>query len=103
VGRPVENTGHGGSPAALLKLEDGRLMLAYVVRGWPNEPSRLCAKISYGGAPGPEIVLRDDGIGWDLGYPRAVQRPDGRVVVTYYWVDRERYPDRWIGATIWRP
>lgn len=101
---PVSSTGHGGSPPALLKLADGRLMLAYVIRGRPNEPSRLCAKMSDNGWTwAPEVVLRDDGVGWDLGYPRAVQRPDGCVVVTYYWVDRERYPDRWIGATIWRP
>jgi len=29
---------------------------------------------------GDEITLRDDGGTWDLGYPRTVQRADGKVV-----------------------
>jgi hypothetical protein len=33
---------------------------------------------------GPEIILRDDGLGTDLGYPWATRLPDGRVLVTYY-------------------
>jgi len=39
---------------------------------------------------------------WDLGYPRTVQRPDGKLVTMYYFNDdpqRERY----IAATIWDP
>ncbi len=103
---PVDDMGKGGSPAALLRLLDGRLLVAYVVRSKSRGvPSRLCVKLSGDGMMtwGNEIVLRDDGRGWDLGYPRAVQRSDGRVVIAYYWADRERWPDRWIGATIWSP
>jgi hypothetical protein len=51
---------------------------------------------------GNEIVLRDDGGCWDLGYPRTVQRADGKIVTVYYFnnaADQERY----IGATIWDP
>jgi hypothetical protein len=47
-------------------------------------------------------VLRDDGGGRDLGYPRAVVRNDGSVVVAYYYQDRTG-PDRYIAATIWKP
>jgi hypothetical protein len=38
----------------------------------------------------------------DLGYPRTVQRPDGKLVTIYYFNDR---PDteRYIAATIWDP
>ena len=105
IGHPVEDTGHSGGPGSLVRLNDGTLLLAYVVRGSQKIPSRLCVKLSDDGgfSWSPEIVLRDDGVRWDLGYPRAVQRPDGKVVIAYYWVNREWYPDRWIGATIWEP
>ncbi|MGB9718603.1 MAG: hypothetical protein ACPL4E_09215 [Thermoproteota archaeon] len=34
---------------------------------------------------GREIVLRDDGGSPDLGYPRTVLLPDGRVLAVYYF------------------
>ena len=49
-----------------------------------------------------EIVLRKDGGSWDLGYPRSVQRKDGKVVSVYYYNTKE-HPERFIGATIWNP
>ena len=33
---------------------------------------------------GNEIVIRDDGLHWDLGYPASVQLQDGRVLTVYY-------------------
>jgi hypothetical protein len=47
-------------------------------------------------------VLRKDGAFWDVGYPRSVQRPDGKVVTVYYFAD-DRNKERFIGATIWEP
>ncbi|MBX9654851.1 hypothetical protein K2Y11_14665 [bacterium] len=47
-------------------------------------------------------AARDDAAGKDIGYPRSVERPDGKVVVVYYYYD-QRSPDRYIGATIWKP
>jgi hypothetical protein len=46
-----------------------------------------------------EIVLRDDGGGRDIGYPRTVQRPDGKIVTIYYFHDQPK-GDRYIAATI---
>jgi len=34
---------------------------------------------------GSDVVLRRDGGNWDLGYPRTVQRPDGKLVTVYYF------------------
>jgi hypothetical protein len=45
-------------------------------------------------------VLRDDGGNWDLGYPRTVQRSDGKLVTVYYFNDARR-KERHIAATIW--
>ena len=48
------------------------------------------------------MILRDDGGGRDIGYPRTVQRPDGKVVTIYYYHDTPK-GDRYIAATIWDP
>ena len=39
---------------------------------------------------------------WDLGYPRTVQRPDGKIVTVYYFNDHKD-TERYIAATIWDP
>jgi len=99
--RPVPDTGMGGNPPALIKLSDGRLCLTY---GYRAEPYGMRARLSTdaGATWGEEIVLRDDGGSHDLGYPRAVQRPDGTVVTVYYFNDRPE-GERYIAATLWRP
>jgi hypothetical protein len=98
--KPAPDTGRG-NPPALLKLKDGRLVIFYGYRG---EPYGIRARLSVdsGKTWGDEIILRKDAGVWDLGYPRAVQRPDGKVVVVYYYndaADKERY----IAGTIWDP
>lgn len=104
---PVENTGRSGSPPALLKLKDGRLGLAYAFRS--EEGSKIFVKFSNdnGRSWGKEIVLRgDDGANWDIGYPRMVQRPDGKLVVVYYWnnaLANKEVPYRYIAATVFDP
>ena len=56
-----------------------------------------------GAAPGSaERILRDDARDWDLGYPRSVQRKDGKIVTVYYYNDAGQ-PERYIAATIWEP
>jgi len=90
-----------GSPPALARLEDGRLVIAY---GYRSYPYGIRAKISENGGKswGDEIVLRDDGGTWDLGYPRMMVRPDGKLVTIYYF-NTEEYPGSHIVATIWDP
>jgi len=103
---PVSNTGNGGSPPALVQLENGDLALAYAVRG--DRGSRICVKFSSdeGQTWSREYVLRADGANSDIGYPRMVQRPDGKLVVVYYWNQAlvgETPPWRYIAATIFDP
>jgi len=101
VNDPVADTGRG-NPASLIRLADGRLCLTYGVR---SKPFRMCAKLSRDGGRtwSDEIVLRDDGAAFDVGYPRSVQRPDGKVVTLYYFNDAKTGPERYIAATIWDP
>jgi hypothetical protein len=97
---PAPDTGEG-NPAAMLRLVDGRICINYGVRA---KPVGMRARLSSdnGSTWGPEIVLRADGGGRDIGYPRAVQRPDGRVVVVYYYND-DPQETRYIAASIWDP
>ena len=100
VSTPAPDTGEG-NPAGMILLADGRVCITY---GYRAEPFGIRARLSDDGGEtwGPEIILRDDGGGRDLGYPRTVQRPDGKVVTVYYFNDDPK-GDRYIAATIWQP
>ena len=100
IARPAEETGIGGNPPAMIRLKDGRICLVY---GFRDSPSGMRATLSSDdGATWQETVLRDDGGNHDVGYPRAVQRPDGSVVAVYYYNDTSD-GERYVAATIWRP
>jgi hypothetical protein len=92
----------GGNPPSMLLLPDGRVVVTY---GYHKEPYGIRARFSKDHGltwSAEETILRSDGGGRDLGYPRTVLRPDGKLVSVYYFndaADRERY----IGATIWDP
>ena len=98
---PAPDLGEG-NPASLIRLADGRICLTY---GHRARPFSIRARLSRDGGRTweAEIVLRGDGGGRDLGYPRSVQRPDGKIVTVYYFWDRETGPERYIAATIWDP
>lgn len=100
LNRPEPDTGEGNPPAMIL-LRDGRLCLTYGVR---KAPFSMEARLSsdHGATWSKPVVLRDDGGGRDIGYPRTVQRPDGKVVTIYYFTGKTD-PDRTIQATIWDP
>lgn len=98
---PAPDLGEG-NPASLIRLNDGRLCLTY---GRRAAPFAICARLSENGGRDwdEEIVLRADGAGRDIGYPRTVQRPDGKLVTVYYFWDDQTGPERYIAATIWGP
>ncbi len=116
LNRPAPSTGGSvGNSPALMMLEDGRLLLVY---GYRSPPYGIRARLSAdnGLTWSEEIILRNDGGNWDLGYPQTIQRPDGKIVVAYYFnflyewdVERphpgEDAPGRepYIAATIWDP
>lgn len=91
-----------GNPPALIAMADGGLCCAYGNRS----ARQICVRFSadQGATWEPERVLRDDFQsvnGWpDLGYCRLFQRPDGRLVVVYFWCT-ERRPETHIEATIY--
>ncbi len=100
--RKLAETGdHGGNPPSMIKLKDGRLCVVY---GNRTVPSGIYAKLSSdnGQSWGDEIILRQDGKTWDIGYCRTVQRSDGKIVCVYYYITDEN-PEQHIAATIWDP
>jgi hypothetical protein len=100
LNRPVASTGGSvGNPPSMIKLRDGRLVITY---GFRSAPYGIRAKISLdeGQTWNSEIVLRDDAGTWDLGYPRTVQRGDGKLVTVYYFNDHKD-KERYVAATIW--
>lgn len=78
--------GFFGHPFHAIQLRDGRVLLVY---GYRKEPFGIRAKILNAECTdiesAPEIVIRDDGGNYDLGYPWAVQSADGKVLVAYYF------------------
>jgi len=92
---------NAGNPAAILKMEDGRIAMTY---GWRSAPQGIRAMVSEddGQTWGREIVLRHDASLWDIGYPQMIQRADGKLVCVYYYRD-DSQPEQFIAATIWDP
>lgn len=95
-----------GAPANLVELPDGRIVCVY---GYRQKPWGIRARISHDQARSwsHEIILRDDGGSWDIGYPRTILRSDGRLVTAYYFNSRDDHVQyyggvRHIAATIWR-
>lgn len=96
-----------GGPTELTLLEDGRLLIVY---GYRVAPYGIRARVSEddGRTWKPELILRDDGGSWDLGYPRTALLGDGKVMTAYYFnrADDDTQLDggvRHIAATIFTP
>jgi hypothetical protein len=93
AGTAVANTGIGGNPPALIRLEDGNLGLFY---GCRDQPFGIRMRMSkdLGKSWSEETVLRADGGTADIGYPKVTISGDGTAVVVYYFNEgegRERY------------
>jgi hypothetical protein len=73
-----------GAPGDIVQMADGRIVCVY---GYRLPPYGIRARVSEDGGRrwGPEIVLRDDGGSWDLGYPRVMELSPGRLMATYYF------------------
>lgn len=84
-------TAQNGNPPAMVKLNDGRLIIAYGYRGSQDGPAIRYVTSSDGGHTWSDYTnIRTDFIDSDLGYCRMVLRPDGKVVVLYYCATKDR-------------
>ncbi|TDF98949.1 exo-alpha-sialidase [Paenibacillus piri] len=93
-----------GDTVHLTLLDDGRLFAVY---GYRRPPYGIRARISEdsGRTWGTELIVRDDGGHYDLGYPRAVEVRDGQILAAYYFNEPNGTPTggpRHIAGTILR-
>lgn len=100
------------NPPALLLLRDGRVCCVYGDRNVGEIRGRYSR--DDGVLWGPEFIVRDDfqalaadtdtqtGLNADIGYPRLVQRTDGKLVAIYYWATAKQ-PQQHIAVSIWQP
>lgn len=81
-----QDGGFFGHPFYAMRLKDGRIFLIY---GYRQKPFGIRCKILDAEctdiATAPEFVIRDDGGSGDIGYPWAVQLPNGKILAAYYF------------------
>lgn len=81
-----QSMGFQGHPLQAIRLPDNRV---FVVYGYRHQPYGIRAKILNAEctdfATAEEIVIREDGGGWDIGYPWAVMLNKHQILVTYYF------------------
>jgi len=95
----LADSGITGHPADLLRLNNGHILLAY---GYRHAPFGVRARISKdnGQTWGDELILRDDGLNGDLGYPMSIQLVDGTIFTVYYFRSAGGGPTH-IAGTLW--
>lgn len=98
----AQKTGvRGHPPSGLVALADGRLVLTY---GYRHPPFGIRAVISNDEGltwdTDQVVVLRNDGAGYDLGYPSSMQLDDGTILTVYYFTDDEQVTH--VACTRWR-
>jgi sialidase-1 len=91
----------GHPPSGLVKLPDGRLVLTY---GHRHPPYGIRAVVSKDEGltwdTENTITLRNDGAGYDLGYPRSLLLKDGSILTVYYFTQDDQVTH--VAATRWR-
>jgi hypothetical protein len=77
-----------GAPSGPVLMSDGRLVMVYGSR-LPPAGVRAVVSEDEGRTWGPEIVVRDDGGSWDVGYPRVWEAAPGKIGAIYYFNNKD--------------
>jgi len=97
---PILRKFYSPSPYHLLKLKSGNVLVTY---GYRYRPFGLRAFLLNGECTNfdetPDIILRDDGLGTDIGYSSSILLKNGSILITYYYYDEENGL-RYIAGTI---
>jgi len=77
-----------GAPGNLVLMPDGRIVAVY---GYRLMPAGIRATVSEDGGKtwGPEIIVRNDGGSWDLGYPNSWLVDDNTIGTLYYFNSKD--------------
>ena len=79
----LEETGCAGSPPHLLRHSSGAIVCVYGYRA-AGYGQRCMISYDDGKTWVKDIIIRDDGPDWDLGYPASVELNDGSILTVYY-------------------
>lgn len=94
-----QDAGFRGHPHYALRLPNDYVLLVY---GYRHAPFGIRARVlnpeCTNWDTAPEIVLRDDGGGGDLGYPWATMISDDQALVVYYFYEQDG--PRYIAGTL---
>ena len=77
-----------GAPGMLVEMSDGRIVMVYGYRT-ANYGIRAAVSEDGGATWGDELIIRDDGGSWDLGYPNAWEVEPGKVGCIYYFNSKD--------------
>ena len=77
----------GGAPPHLYLHSSGVLICAYGYRAGPTFGIRVMLSRDYGVTWDKDIVLWEEGVSADLGYPATVERKDGSLLTVFYAKD----------------
>jgi len=73
-----------GFPPHLLQLSDGRVLCSYGYRRAPFGQRVCISEDGIDWKSEDEIVIRDDAIDGDLGYPVSIELEPGKILTVYY-------------------
>lgn len=79
--QPRQVTAPSEHPADLLALPDGSVLMTY---GRRHEPFGVRAVVLQGDRCTDELIVSDDALSGDCGYPSSVRLASGRLVTAYY-------------------
>lgn len=100
--QPVIRKFYSPSPFHVLRLKSGNVIVTY---GYRYKPFGLRAFLLNGECSNfdqaEDVILRDDGLGTDIGYTSSVLLNNGDILITYYYFDEEG-GSRYIAGTICR-
>lgn len=100
---PFRQVIEDGAPPHLLRHSSGALICSYANRTLPHAGPR--AAISYDGGESwtGHIVLREDAVGEDIGYPSSVELSDGRILTVFYFTDTPHQDKTALHYAVWDP
>lgn len=81
--RFISRVNDWGAPGDIVEMSDGRIVCVYGYR-LPAFGIRYRVSEDGGHRWGPEMILRNDGGSWDLGYPRVMEIARGKCLAVYY-------------------
>ena len=92
----LESVGCVGSPPHLLRHSSGAIVCVY---GYRSEGfgQRCMVSFDEGKTWRTNLIIRDDGLDGDLGYPASVELDDGSIMTVYY----QRLPGQSKASILW--